>query len=167
MTTQRIRTFHSQQGAALVVGLILLVAVTLMALASMNTATLDLMMAANEQYRSRAFYAAETGVEVGFNNQAAFNTNSDFPMTANVSTGAGNDAYRYSVTRPPVGIHLPGQVVPTAPSGNSLGTFGSVYFKMDVTGVSERNAADNVVQEVVEIVRTTGTTGCVITPCAL
>ena len=52
-----------QEGAALVVGLILLVVVTVLAVSGMNTATTELAMARNNQNYENAFQAAETGLE--------------------------------------------------------------------------------------------------------
>jgi type IV pilus assembly protein PilX len=52
-----------QRGAALVVGLILLLVLTLLAISGMGTAALELQMAGNEQYQERAFQAADAGVE--------------------------------------------------------------------------------------------------------
>lgn len=53
-----------QKGAALVVGLILLVVVTVLAIAGMNTATTELAIARNDQTYENAFQAAETGLEI-------------------------------------------------------------------------------------------------------
>lgn len=52
-----------QQGAALVVGLVLLVVITIMAISGMNTATTELAMARNDQTYENVFQAAETGLE--------------------------------------------------------------------------------------------------------
>jgi hypothetical protein len=52
-----------QQGAALVVGLILLVVITVLAISGMNTATTSLAMARNDMNYENAFQAAETGLE--------------------------------------------------------------------------------------------------------
>lgn len=52
-----------QNGAALVVGLLLLLVLTILAISGMTTATLELQMAGNEQYQERAFQRAEAGVE--------------------------------------------------------------------------------------------------------
>ena len=54
---------NSQQGAALVVGLMLLVVITVLAISGMNTATTELAMARNDQAYEDAFQAAETGIE--------------------------------------------------------------------------------------------------------
>ena len=52
-----------QRGAALVVGLVLLMILTLLAISGMNTATTELTMAGNNQYFENAFQAAESGVD--------------------------------------------------------------------------------------------------------
>lgn len=52
-----------QQGAALVVGLILLVVITILAISGMNTATTELAMARNDQTAENVFQAAERGLE--------------------------------------------------------------------------------------------------------
>ncbi|NIV18337.1 MAG: hypothetical protein GWN47_07955 [Woeseiaceae bacterium] len=56
-------TYKNQQGAALVVGLLLLVVITVLAISGMNTATTELAMARNDQNYENAFQAAETGLE--------------------------------------------------------------------------------------------------------
>lgn len=57
-------TPNSQRGAALVVGLILLMVLTVLAISGMNTSTVELLMAGNMQFSQNAFQAAETGIEV-------------------------------------------------------------------------------------------------------
>jgi type IV pilus assembly protein PilX len=59
----KMMTYDKQKGAALVVGLILLVVVTVLAISGMNTATTELAMARNDQNYENAFQAAETGLE--------------------------------------------------------------------------------------------------------
>jgi len=54
---------RKQSGAALVVGLLLLVVITVLAISGMNTATTELAMARNDQNYENAFQAAETGLE--------------------------------------------------------------------------------------------------------
>jgi type IV pilus assembly protein PilX len=55
--------YKKQQGAALVVGLILLVVITVLAISGMNTATTEIAMARNDQNYENAFQAAESGIE--------------------------------------------------------------------------------------------------------
>ena len=52
-----------QQGAALIIGLLLMVVITVLAVSGMNTATTELTMARNDQTYETAFQAAETGLE--------------------------------------------------------------------------------------------------------
>ena len=56
---------RKQRGIALVIGLILLVILTLLAVVGMNMSNSELASATSEQLRLRAFQAAETGVEHG------------------------------------------------------------------------------------------------------
>ena len=65
MNIQQVTRTHpnKQQGAALVVGLMLLVVITVLAISGMNTATTELAMARNDQAYENAFQAAETGLE--------------------------------------------------------------------------------------------------------
>ena len=60
---RKMKTPQRQNGAALVVSLILLVVVTVLAVSGMNTATTELAMARNNQNYENAFQAAETGIE--------------------------------------------------------------------------------------------------------
>ena len=59
----QIRIRSKQRGAALVVGLLMLVILTLLAISGMNAASTELIMAGNEQYRQKAFNAAAAGIE--------------------------------------------------------------------------------------------------------
>jgi len=63
-----------QDGAALVVGLILLVVITILAISGMNTATTELAMARNDQNYERAFQAAETGLAAALGTGGGFDT---------------------------------------------------------------------------------------------
>jgi type IV pilus assembly protein PilX len=52
-----------QQGAVLIIGLLLLVVITILAVSGMNTATTELAMARNDQTAENVFQAAESGLE--------------------------------------------------------------------------------------------------------
>lgn len=80
-----------QNGAALVVGLVLLVVITILAVSGMNTATTELAMARNDQNYENAFQAAETGLEQAIS-QGRFNT------LASVNLGLNNINNHDSVT---------------------------------------------------------------------
>lgn len=132
-----------QHGSALVVALILLVALTLMAIASMNTASLDLIMAGNEQYRSRAFHTAEAGVEAALLDEAALDT-SDPTIVNNVVIG--NDTYSYTVTPVKNGATL------APPAGSTVDKFKAIYFTIIATGMSARGATAAHTQEFLKLV---------------
>ena len=76
---------QKQDGAALVVGLILLVVITVLAISGMNTATTELAMARNDQNYENAFQAAETGLAVALG-QGAFNTLVGATITQTITT---------------------------------------------------------------------------------
>jgi type IV pilus assembly protein PilX len=74
-----------QQGAALVVGLILLVVITVLAISGMNTATTELAMARNDQNYENAFQAAETGLELALA-QGQWSTLAGVSVTQSINT---------------------------------------------------------------------------------
>jgi hypothetical protein len=55
---------QAQRGAALVVSLVLLVIMTMLAISTMRTATLELVMAGNARERARALELSQTGITV-------------------------------------------------------------------------------------------------------
>jgi len=73
-------SYTKQQGAALVIGLILMVVITILAISGMNTATTELAMARNDQNWENAFQAAETGLEQVLA-QGFFETSVGAPVT--------------------------------------------------------------------------------------
>jgi hypothetical protein len=82
---------NRQQGAALVVGLILLVVVTVLAISGMNTATTELAIARNDQNYENAFQAAETGIEIALS-QGRFDTLANTNLTQEVNANDDVDA---------------------------------------------------------------------------
>ncbi len=76
---------QKQNGAALVVGLILLVVITVLAISGMNTATTELAMARNDQNYENAFQAAESGLAAALG-QAGFNTLAGATVTQTITT---------------------------------------------------------------------------------
>ncbi len=80
----QIKLPQRQTGAALVVGLVLLVVVTVLAISGMNTATTELAMARNDQNYENAFQAAETGLEEALS-QGAFSTLNNVNIVTNIN----------------------------------------------------------------------------------
>lgn len=59
----RIRRRAEQRGAVLVIGLVILLLLTVLAIASMNTVATELILARNDRNHENAFQAAEAGLE--------------------------------------------------------------------------------------------------------
>ncbi len=97
-----------QRGAALVIGLILLVVITLLAVVGMNIANTELASATSEQLRLRAFNAAETGLETRLQTLPDDATTDPTPMESdhgrvensplNTVTGDAADTYSHVTT---------------------------------------------------------------------
>ncbi len=83
-TQMTIASRSNQQGAALVVGLLLLVVITVLAISGMNTAATELAMARNDQAYEDAFQAAETGLETALS-QGQFATGAAATIPTNLS----------------------------------------------------------------------------------
>jgi len=122
---------RQQKGAALVVGLIMLLVLTLLAVSGMNSASLEFIMAGNEQYRSNAFQAAEAGIEQTLA-QGAFNPGAG-AQTLNGTTTA-TDSWAASITPQLGGTPLP------AIWGNSWNSFSTYHFEISSTGTAVRSA---------------------------
>jgi len=130
-----------QRGAALVVGLVLMMVLTILAISTMRTATLELAMAGNTQYREKARQLAEAGIEDAINriNAELYDPVADLPGTWDLGVFAGQldpdsgDTYsvdiRYLNTGDP-------------PEGGSRGeaALQAHYFELQSTG---RTAARN------------------------
>jgi len=74
-----------QQGAALIVGLLLLVVITVLAVSGMNTATTELAMARNDQTSENVFQSAEKGLETALA-QGLFTTAAPIVVTPPTTT---------------------------------------------------------------------------------
>ena len=85
MKARSIGKRQAQQGAVLIVGLLLLVVITILAVSGMNTATTGLAMARNDQNYENAFQAAETGLEAALS-QGRFNTIANTSLTQTIAT---------------------------------------------------------------------------------
>ncbi len=125
-----------QRGAALVVGLLLLLVLTLLAISGMNTASLELVMAGNLQYQQNAFQAAETGL-------ARALAQGQFKPGAGVETiDSGGEPFTAVIAPQLDGAALP------AIWGSSWDSFSTFHFEIQSTGTSARNARAASVQGV-------------------
>ncbi len=134
---------RGQSGVALFVGLILLLVITILAVAAMTMATADLRMAANRQFRENAFQAATRGVELAMLTPNLPTTGADVVVDEAPVAGSNTDSLEYRISFDPE------TGVTNVPSGGySLGTatgFSAFHFETTSTGRSARDA--EVVQE--------------------
>lgn len=128
----RIQRLPRQRGAALVVGLILLVIVTLLAIGGMNTAALELIMSGNEQYRQKAFEASEAGIEIGLTKVATIvQDGKDHEDSGDVPRAASGEKYTTQSRYMGDDLNIP---------GFSTGKFVGFHYQISSTGTSARGA---------------------------
>lgn len=129
-----------QGGAALVVGLILLLVLTILAVSGVVTSTLELRMAGNTQLQERSFQAAEVAVEDALANPL-LSTSVGVVQAPIAVPNSPDDRYAYQlqfVGETPVGTGL---------TGYSLGTgFTAYHFQVDATGTAPGGALSQHVQ---------------------
>ena len=136
MTTRR-----RQNGAALIVGLILLMVLTILAISAMRTATLDLTMAGNTQFRENAFQLAESGIQATVRNIETNVVDLTLapPCTAAVLPWSGPVAVPALSGRYETRVCFEGETV-DAP-GSSAGQFRQLHYRIESRGrTDQRNA---------------------------
>jgi type IV pilus assembly protein PilX len=130
-------TYQRQQGAALVIGLILLLVLTILAVSGVFTSTMELRMVRNNQSQERSFQAAEVAVEDALANPV-LSTSTVFNQPTVAVPNSPGDTYSYQlqfVGQSPLG---------TGMTGYSIGTsFQSYHFQVDATGNGPDNAVSN------------------------
>lgn len=138
-------TGRNERGAALIVGLILLLVLTILAISGMVMATSELRMSGNQQQQELAFQAAETGLEQAYVS-ADFNASlvqnpcglaADGQPCAPTDVDPLNPSMgRYSwEIRPDGDEEVSGTAV-----GMSIGTFQAFYFVAESDGEGPGNA---------------------------
>lgn len=129
-----------QRGAALVVGLILLLVLTILAVSGVVTSTLELRMVGNTQLQERAFQAAEVAIEDALGNPV-LNTSVPVNQPLIPNPNSVDDQYAYV-------LQFVGQTsLGTGMTGYSIGTsFTALHFQVDATGTAPGNALAQHVQ---------------------
>jgi type IV pilus assembly protein PilX len=119
-----------QRGAALIIGLLLLLVLTLLAVSGMRSASEELIMAGNEQYRQNAFQGAEAGIE-----RAIQDGGFDMSTVAETVTGTvGSVDYTTTITPQNSGG---GTGMSVGSSSNAAAAF---YYQVASQGTSHRGA---------------------------
>jgi type IV pilus assembly protein PilX len=134
MNRKHIAHLRSQRGAALVVGMLLLLVLTVLAISGMNTASTELVMAGNTQFRENAFQAAETGISQALIN-GAFNPGVPAPETLAATVIGTTDTYSAVIAR-----QLDGAAQP-ALWGSTWDSFSTFHFEIASAGAATRSAA--------------------------
>jgi type IV pilus assembly protein PilX len=126
-----------QQGAALVIGLILLLVLTILAVSGVFTSTMELRMVRNTQSQERSFQAAEVAIEDALANPV-LSTSAVFTQVPVAVPNSPGDTYSYQmqfVGQAPLG---------TGMTGYSIGTaFQTYHFQIDATGNGPDSAVSN------------------------
>jgi hypothetical protein len=142
------KNFHipvRQRGAALIVGLVLMTVLTLLAVSTMRTSTLELTMAGNVQYHEQAVQLAETGIADAVS-RIRNGPIDPLPVTGwltnfvkAVQTPGGDNLGRYDVT-----IYYKDECG-DPPSGSSRGPIKADFFEIESIGMSAaRNAKSTI-----------------------
>jgi type IV pilus assembly protein PilX len=130
-----------QRGAALVVGMMLLLVLTILGITGMVTAALELQMSGNIQYQERAFQASEFGIEQAVNApdlSTTFSMSSPKVVNPTPVPGSTTDNYNYRLY-----YDNTAGSTPVPGGGYSLGTGLEAYhFVTESNGTSARGAQD-------------------------
>jgi type IV pilus assembly protein PilX len=116
-----------EHGAALVVGLVMLLVLTLLGVSGMNTATLELVMANNTQAQQTAFQAAETAIDLAVGNGTYVTS-----VPTNLLSGGSRSVMNCVTTTPVPDIAFS----MGAPSGSAQ----AYHFDVVAVGTGPRNA---------------------------
>jgi type IV pilus assembly protein PilX len=137
-----------ERGAALVMGILLLLTLTILAVSGLATAVLELRMAGNMQYQERAFQAAEYAIEQALGAPdlgTTYTYSSPKVVPASGSPpavpGSPPDTYSYRMYYDAVlgGTPLPG-------GGSTSTGLDAYHFVIEATGNSARGASTTHVQ---------------------
>jgi type IV pilus assembly protein PilX len=127
-------TRSRQGGAALIIGMILLLVLTVLAISGMNTASLEFVMAGNEQFQKNSFQAADSGIEQALNN-SVFQPGAAPILQNAFMLNAPTDQYNFAITS-----DLNGNGLPLGTPGNSANVFTTYFFTLQSIGQSSRNS---------------------------
>lgn len=133
-----------QNGAALIIGLLLLVVLSLLAVAGMNSASLEFIMAGNEQYKQNAFQSAETGIQYVYAITTDPIANDDPSISTVTSTGniipGSTDTYDYTLSYSGKTKTAASPTPTSLGSSGSTNTYASYHWQVDGTGHSTRSS---------------------------
>ena len=120
-------TRGTQTGATLIVGLVLLLVLTVVGVSGMNTATMEVRMAANTQFQQDAFQAAEDAIDIAIGTRSY---STDAPRTVDWLGNADYDRRAVTLYR-----------MNTGAFGSSTGELEAFHFDITSVGRGPRNAS--------------------------
>jgi len=132
-----IQTLPTQQrGAVLIVGLVLLLVLTVLAVSTIRTASLEVAMATNDRYAENAFQLAETAIDFTTATGGPWNTAAPFVL-AQTPAPYGLGSFQATATF--------NEETPPPAGGYSIGvgggSFSAYHFDIVAQGQSNRGAA--------------------------
>jgi Tfp pilus assembly protein PilX len=133
-----------ERGAALVIGLIMLLILTILAFTGVNTATTELAMASNEQFRRNAADASAAGVEEAIALLGTVDSVAGASVTRPEAALGDDEATTYTTTTRYVGDE-------TGLPQSSADKFIGVHYEIESVGTSARNARDVQTQGVIVV----------------
>jgi hypothetical protein len=154
VTTKKI--WKDQSGAALVIALLMMIALTLVGMGAIFTSTFEVQISGNKRGSTDAFYAAESGLQVAVANMNNFNPTSYVDNKYNPFTDPSNP----NPTHATVSIdYLPNQHGAPRGLGVSATNFEFMYFNIqsigqDQTASTPVRSTTTLEQKVVRLVPT-------------
>ena len=144
---------RTQSGAALVVALIMIIVITLLALASSYTSIFEIKLSGNKRGSTDAFYASDSGVSEITTNIANFNlnsydaqTNTYIPFSDSTNTTPNPTNAQVNIT------YMRAQSGPPRGMGFSAINLGYAYYQIQSVGKDQANSGSTAtIQE--ELVR--------------
>jgi type IV pilus assembly protein PilX len=137
------KTQKHQNGAALVVCLVLLLVLTVLGISTMSTASVELRMAANDRFFENAFQLAETGIDTvlrGMNGgivapPPATAANTCNPTTAPVAVPGMGGTFQNTLC-------FTGDIPDiTGGGGSSIGKVNAFHYQNDSQGIAQGQAS--------------------------
>jgi Tfp pilus assembly protein PilX len=134
----------NQSGMALFIALIMIIVLTLIALASTYTSIFEIKLSGNKRASTDAFYAADAGVGEITTNVANFNLNSYDPKTNMYSPFSDKNNTTPNPTNAAANItYISGQSGPPRGMGFSAINLNYAYYQIASTGKDQADSSIN------------------------
>ena len=158
MAKERFFVLKDKSGAALVIALIMIIVLTLIALASSYTSIFEIMLSGNKRGATDAFYTADGGVQAVLPAITNFYTSSytAIPNTSSLPQALRNESIDMGFSNPAFSIpadftftdrpnvtiyHTTRAGAPRGSGFSASGSYDFVYYVIDSTGRDQMDAA--------------------------